>query len=139
MLIIFLKGSDWIKHDKRRNISEMITIKGTKKKIEQDKQHWLLHLMDFVDDFRYYKDSYAVEQPIECSDEKIDAMLASTNDYLCSELKLEYPKWSMTIPAVKDPWFVSGIENLKAISLVESPLHFRKRKIFVLENFMQRV
>jgi hypothetical protein len=43
------------------------------------------------------------------------------------------------IPAYKDPWFVSGMENLKAITLVESPLHFRRRKIFVLGNFLSRV
>jgi hypothetical protein len=32
-----------------------------------------------------------------------------------------------------------GIENLKAITLVESPLRFRIRKIFVLDNFLRRV
>jgi hypothetical protein len=31
------------------------------------------------------------------------------------------------------------MENLKAIALVESPLRFRIRKIFVLENFLNRV
>ena len=32
----------------------------------------------------------------------------------------------------------SGYENLKAISIVESPAFFRRRKIFVLENFLYR-
>lgn len=117
----------------------MITLLETKEKIERDKQHWLLYLMDFVDDFRYNKNIRAVEQPIQLSDERLDAMLASTADYLCSELRLQYPAWTENVPAIKNPWFVSGIDNLKAISLVESPLHFRKRKIFVLENFLQRV
>jgi hypothetical protein len=43
------------------------------------------------------------------------------------------------VPAPHDPWFVSGMESLKAIALVESPLPFRLRKIFVLENFLSRV
>jgi hypothetical protein len=30
------------------------------------------------------------------------------------------------------------VENLKASALVESPVHYRKRKIFVLANFLER-
>lgn len=40
---------------------------------------------------------------------------------------------------IQPPWFVAGMENLKAIALAESPLRFRLRKIFVLENFLSRV
>jgi hypothetical protein len=54
-------------------------------------------------------------------------------------LGFQSPEWVLNVPACKDPWFVSGIENLKAIALVESPLFFRIRKIFVLENFLTRV
>ncbi len=117
----------------------MLTLKKTKENITADKKNWQVHLMDFVDDFRYYKDHNEIAEPFDRSDEKIDALLASTADYLCKELHLTTPQWIIDIPAVKDPWFVSGIENLKAITLVESPLQFRLRKIFVLENFLQRV
>jgi len=54
-------------------------------------------------------------------------------------MSLECPGWILEVPACKDPWFVSGMESLKAIALVESPLQFRIRKIFVLENFLSRV
>jgi hypothetical protein len=37
-----------------------------------------------------------------------------------------------------DPWFVAGIENLKASALVESPVQFRRNNIFVLGNFLSR-
>jgi hypothetical protein len=40
---------------------------------------------------------------------------------------------------VRDPWFMSGMENLKAISLIESLFPFRLRKLFALENFLVRV
>lgn len=41
----------------------------------------------------------------------------------------------LTLP---EPWFVAGVENLKATALVESPLPFRRNNIFVLGNFLSR-
>lgn len=117
----------------------MITLRETKTKIMANRDNWQVYLMDFVDDFRYYKNLSAISEPFGLSDEKVDAMLASTASTLCVELKIPIPQWIENIPAVSSPWFVSGLENLKAISLVESPLYFRRRKIFVLENFLQRV
>lgn len=95
--------------------------------------------MNFVDDFRYYKDPKAVVEPFELSDEKMDALLASITESLCDEFGLEPPEWLTDVPACRDPYFVGEIQNLKAISIVESPLRFRMRKIFVLENFLSRV
>jgi len=117
----------------------MTTLCETKHQIESDPRNWVIHLMDFVDDFRYYKNPAALAQPFELTTERFDALLASTAHYLCDEMSLECPSWILEIPACKDPWFVSGMESLKAIALVESPLQFRIRKIFVLENFLSRV
>lgn len=116
----------------------MITLKETKQEITREPQHWCVHLMDFVDDFRYYKDMRAVAEPFALTDSKMDALLASTAEYLCDELKLNPPAWLAGIPDCEDPFFVGEIQNLKAISIVESPLRFRIRKIFVLENFLSR-
>jgi hypothetical protein len=69
----------------------------------------------------------------------MDALLASTAEALCDELGLAPPSWLSEIPACVEPYFVAGLENLKAITIVESPLRFRIRKIFVLENFLSRV
>ena len=69
----------------------------------------------------------------------MDALLASTAEALCDELSFEPPGWLAKIPECEQPYFVGGFENLKAISIVESPLRFRIRKIFVLENFLSRV
>lgn len=117
----------------------MTTLCETKRQIESDPKNWVIHLMDFVDDFRYDKGPAALAQPFELSNERFDALLASTAHYLCDELGIETPRWILEVPACKDPWFVAGMENLKAITLVESPLQFRIRKIFVLENFLSRV
>ena len=64
---------------------------------------------------------------------------AATAEQLRYELKFKPPEWILAVSAPRDPWFVSKVESLKAIALVESPLPFRLRKIFVLENFLSRV
>lgn len=115
------------------------TLRKTKEKIEQDPEWWCIHLMNFVDDFRYYRDPKAIAEPFELSDERMDALLASTAESLCDEFSLETPDWLTDVPPCRDPYFVGEIQNLKAISIVESPLRFRMRKIFVLENFLSRV
>lgn len=117
----------------------MLTLREVKGQITADPRWWCVHLMDFVDDFRRRKDPRAVAQPFELTDEKTDALLASTAEAICDELGIQPPDWLASVPACTDPYFVAGIENLKAISIVESPLRFRIRKIFVLENFLFRV
>lgn len=116
----------------------MITLQEVKQRASLDPQNWAIFLMDFVDDFRYYKNPAALAEPLQPADSRIDALLASTAEYLCDELGLAPPDWLATVPACQTPWFVSGMENLKAIALAESPLRFRIRKIFVLENFLSR-
>ncbi|CAN5645390.1 hypothetical protein BH24ACI2_BH24ACI2_11790 [soil metagenome] len=117
----------------------MNTLKATREKIKAEPTHWRVWLMDFVDDFRFYKNPQMIFEPFELSDEKQDALIASTVEYLCDELKIETPEWLDKIQPCKEPYFVSEIENLKATAIVESPLRFRIRKIFVLENFLSRV
>ncbi len=110
-----------------------------KQQIESDPAHWSIYLMDFVDDFRFYKNTNMIDHPFVVTNSRFDALLASTVEYLCDELGMLPPAWLATVPACAQPWFVAGLENLKAIALVESPLRFRIRKIFVLENFLSRV
>lgn len=117
----------------------MITIAETKLRINSEPEWWKIALMDFVDDFRRHKDPEALREPFEQGDEKMDAVLASVAESICDELKLPVPEWLGKVPACSDPYFVSGIENLKATAIVESPLRFRIRKVFVLENFLYRV
>lgn len=95
--------------------------------------------MNFVDDFRRLKDPRAIGQPFRPGDRNMDALVAASVESLCDELGLEVPLWVEQIPACQEPWFVSGLERLKAITIVQSPLRFRIRKIFVLENFLSRI
>jgi hypothetical protein len=42
--------------------------------------------------------------------------------------------------AVREPWwFVSGVRAWHAIALVESPLAFRKRGVFLTSSALERV
>lgn len=116
----------------------MIALQAVKQQMLSDPKHWALFLMDFVDDFRYYKDPQAITEPLAYTDPRLDPLLASTVESLCDELGLDTPDWLAAVPACATPWFVSGVESLKAIALVESPLRFRIRKIFVLKNFLSR-
>ncbi len=117
----------------------MITLRETKENIEREPQWWTIHLANFIDDFRSCRDLAALKDPFERSDEKMDAVLASTAESLCDETGLKPPTWLSEVPECAEPFFVGGMERLKAISIVESPLRFRMRKIFVLENFLSRV
>jgi len=117
----------------------MLTLREVKEQINADPKWSRIHFMNFVDDFRYYQDPQAVAEPFELSDHRMDALLASMAESLCDEIGVEPPDWLARVPASRDPYFVAGLENLKAIAIVESPLRFRIRKIFVLENFLSRV
>jgi hypothetical protein len=117
----------------------MITLRETKKKITEDPKYWEIHFANFLDDFRRHKSIRAIAEPFELDDRKLDALLASTAEALCDEAGLVPPSWLAAVPECEQPYFVGEIERLKAISIVESPLRFRIRKIFVLENFLSRV
>jgi len=117
----------------------IITAAETKKGFETDPKWWKIPLMDFVDNFRYNKDPAAIADPFKLGDERKDAVLASVIETLCDEMGIEIPKWLDQVPACRDPYFLSGMQSLKAITLVETPVRFRLRKVFVMENFLFRV
>lgn len=117
----------------------MITIKETKEKISADERWWKIYFYDFVDDFRFHKNIEAVSEPFDFDCNNFDALLASTVEALCKEMKLETLDWTKNVLPCEKPFFVAGFENLKATAIVESPLQFRIRKVFVTSNFLQRV
>lgn len=67
------------------------------------------------------------------------ALLNATARALSKELNLDYPWWARHNIFLQEPYFVSGIENLKASAIQESGIEFKKNNIFVLGNFLERV
>lgn len=116
-----------------------MTLRECKEQIDQDPIDWSRYLMSFVDEFRRTRELSLIAVPFANDGSRMSAILAATAEQLCFETKLVTPLWIQQIKACDKPWFVSGMESLKAIALVESPLPFRLRKIFVLENFLTRV
>jgi len=43
----------------------MISVAKTREKFDEDPKGWRIPLMDFVDDFRFYRDVTAIEEPFE--------------------------------------------------------------------------
>jgi hypothetical protein len=108
------------------------------------------HLLgDFIDDFRLRtkslteKFSLVAEEPegiYRQGYEDINAYLAAVAETLCRETGLAPPRWTEKPDYfLAEPWFAGGLENLKAILLVESSVPFRRRNLFVSENAMTRV
>ncbi len=67
------------------------------------------------------------------------ALLNAAARALAQELQLDAPWWASRSKFLQEPYFVSGVENLKATALLESPMAFRQNNIFVLSNFLKRV
>jgi hypothetical protein len=117
----------------------MLTASETKEKFKAEPNNWKAWLIDFVDDFRRHRDSSAIEQPFSLDNERFDAILASTIETLCDESKMPIPEWLHEVPSCKNPYFVAEVDDLMATAIVESPVRFRLRKVFVMENFLFRV
>ena len=102
-------------------------------------ESWRIHPFDFVDAFRAAPEASLIDSaPIAATEKRIRCLAASTVEALCEEAGLDIPSWCAGIGPLQEPWFVAGVENLKAMALAESPATFRKRNIFVLGNFLDR-
>ncbi|HEX5136533.1 MAG TPA: helix-turn-helix domain-containing protein [Planctomycetota bacterium] len=100
---------------------------------------WKIHLFDFVDRFRADPaPALVLTPPASGLDPRLAALLASVVDTLCVEQGRDPPGWSAGVGPLPRPWFVSGVESLKASALLESPARFRRRNVFVLSNFLSR-
>lgn len=115
------------------------SVKLFSQRMAKQNQDWKVCLFDFVDCFRKTADKRYVNDPPERLEPQLFALVTSTVETLCNELHLEIPWWCAGVPSLIEPWFVAGMENLKAMAIVSSPIHFRKRNIFVLDNFLDRV
>jgi transcriptional regulator with XRE-family HTH domain len=117
--------------DSVADISERIGLEGG--------TSWTVHLFNFVDAFRRRpRPELIADPPDPETPERIRGLIASTVETLCDGAGLAAPGWCAAIGPLAAPWFVSGVESLKALALVQSPVHFRKRNLFVLDNFLDR-
>lgn len=104
-------------------------------------EDWRLAFMNFVDGFRRRPSRSLVRKdPRDLRPHsKMYALLQSICIELCRERGIPAEGWLAKRAFLSKPWFVSGMKNLYAMALKESPVAFRKNNIFVLSNFLSRV
>jgi hypothetical protein len=120
--------------------TELSTLAVSYKVMSHDFPSWKIHFMDFVDEFRRTLDPQLfLLAPPRALDVRLKSLLASIVVHLCEESQMDPPSWAKKTNFLDEPWFVSGMQSLKAMAILESPLPFRRNNIFVLENFLERV
>lgn len=120
--------------------SDSSSVAISEKVVQGGFNSWKIHFMDFVDEFRRTQDPrLALLEPVSTLEPKLRALFSSITLYLHQEKNLTPPNWCLTPQFQVEPWFLSGMENLKAMAILESPLAFRRNNIFVTENFLKRV
>jgi len=68
-----------------------------------------------------------------------DAYLAALAEHLALSERVGVPDWTEQPGRfLSEPFFAGGLESLKAILLVESPLAFRRRLIFISADALSR-
>jgi hypothetical protein len=68
-----------------------------------------------------------------------DAYLAALAEHLALSEKLVTPPWvENNARFLREPFFAGGLESLKPALLVESPLAFRRRQIFIGTEALSR-
>jgi len=108
--------------------------------VRDGENSWKLWLFEFVDQFRKTPVYSLIEkEPAKELPERIKCLLAAAVHALCMEKNVHIPPWTLETQSLETPWFVSGYESLKTSALVESPVSFRGKNIFVLGNFLRRV
>ena len=119
--------------------SEYTTVAVGMKVQQSGFESWKLHFFELVDEFRRTLDPRLILLPPPLNlDSRLRALLASITLSLCDEAEFDAPNWASRSHYLDHPWFISGVENLRAMAILESPVYFRKNNIFVLENFLRR-
>lgn len=68
-----------------------------------------------------------------------DAYLSAVAEALCYYDGNDAPRWIFEDRFfLDDPWFASSIEGMKPLLLMESPVFFRRRNLFVSRNALTR-
>lgn len=138
---------EWGKHDARlstvakidRALGQEAINEKSPRSLKGTEEGWKPALFDFVDAFRREPGPKLISEPLSPKlPARLQALWASVVESLCAEQGVEIPLWCGGVGPLREPWFVSGVENLKASALVESSAWFRKRNIFVLGNFLDR-
>ncbi|HWG99253.1 MAG TPA: hypothetical protein VNV66_08020 [Pilimelia sp.] len=105
-------------------------------------------LMQLLDDYRraVRRDGVAAggrlfeDAPPATGDARVDAAMAGLAEHLARRDGWMPPLWAFEEARQARPWwFVSDVRSWHAAALVESPLAFRKRGVFLTATALERV
>jgi hypothetical protein len=99
-------------------------------------------LAEFLDEFYLHperRQAMLDPPPPPLAEPRSHALLGAVGEHLAR-------RWGLVVPAWTDepsrflhrPWFVTPLEDLKAMLLIHSPLAFRRRMIFVEAEPLRR-
>jgi hypothetical protein len=78
--------------------------------------------------------------PQATGDSRVDAALAAMGEYLARRDNWPVPVWTRDPDREATPWwFVTDLKGLHPKALVESPLSFRRRGVFITRGALERV
>jgi hypothetical protein len=79
------------------------------------------------------------QPPHLTGDRRVDAALAALGEHLARQDGWTPPAWVVDPRREAEPWwFVTALRGLHARALVESPLSFRKRGVFITSGALDR-
>lgn len=130
-------------YDNMTKNGSMNTIKKTSEKIINDKDRHSFYISEFLEDFYNapLSDRYKMleEEPLDVEPIEIAAYLAAMAEKLSIENKIPVPEWTKKQKYIlREPYFYGG-EKLKAVLIIESPVAFKRRNLFVSSNALVRV
>jgi transcriptional regulator with XRE-family HTH domain len=148
--------SRYVNHEREYSLENFEKIKSAVKVFEQKNlrgytsareatyrvylgEDWRIPYFDFVDSFfTTQSELLLIEKPVDGLNIKSLALICAIVMQLCEDVRVMPPEWATLSIELEEPWFLSKFKNLRAISLVESPLFFKRNNIFIGNDFLQR-
>ncbi|MFH1340446.1 MAG: hypothetical protein ABIL01_04400 [Pseudomonadota bacterium] len=98
-------------------------------------------IREFLDAFYVNGDSrqQAIDDRPDSIDAVHDAYVAAVAEHLARVYGLRIPEWSEAHGnGLREPFFAGGLQSLKGVLAVESPIAFRRRLLFVSKDALSR-
>jgi hypothetical protein len=128
--------------DKQKPMRRPGTLAEVARAVSAGRQSFNDALAEFLDEF-YMRDErraeMIAEEPPLMFEPRQDAYLGAVGEHLARRWRLPIPSWTEAPSRfLKQAFFATPLEDLKAMLIVESPLAFRRRMIFVEAEPLRR-
>jgi hypothetical protein len=110
---------------------------GVKGALEADREAEAIRIafgvvQDFDKATAYERRLMVENRPPTTGEARYDALLAALVEHLCTGAGMPTPRWVDDPERFVEPWwFVAGLRSLQASALVQSPISFARRGVFI--------